>query len=316
MAKIVLGIGASHSPQMSQHWKNWQLMADKDREDPRMNFGELLKKAPPNLERVVNEATWEQRAGAIQAAIAELSNVLDSVRPDVVVMFGDDQHEQFLDDNMPALAIYNGDSFPVIAKHWRAPWMAKEAENWAPTDAEYPNAKALADHLLLSLIDQEFDLARTNHFREDVGIGHAFGFLYRRIWPGTRVPMLPIMVNTYYPPNQPTPKRCYELGQAVKRAVESWESDARVAVIASGGLSHVIVDEEVDEQTLDGLRNKDPQRLWSLPRPRLKGGTSEVLNWVALGGVVESMPMTLLEYIPAYRSLAGTGVGAGFAYWR
>ena len=141
-------------------------------------------------------------------------------------------------------------------------------------------------------------------------------FLYRRVLPGGKLPMVPVMVNTYYPPNQPTPKRCYAFGQAVRKAVESWDSGKRVAIMASGGLSHVVIDEEIDQMTIDGLRNKKPEILWRLPRERLWGGTSEILNWVALAGAVESMELKYLDYVTTYRSPAATGCGMGFAYWQ
>ena len=75
------------------------------------------------------------------------------------------------------------------------------------------------------------------------------------------------------------------------------------------------MDEEVDEMTLDGLQRKDAEQLFRLPRERLFGGTSEILNWVALAGAMEERPFTLVDYVPCYRSLAATGCGAGFAYW-
>ena len=57
----------------------------------------------------------------------------------------------------------------------------------------------------------------------------------------------------------------------------------RVAVMASGGLSHFVVDEEIDRATLKALAEKDVDGLRSLPREKLRSGTSEILNWVALG---------------------------------
>ena len=123
------------------------------------------------------------------------------------------------------------------------------------------------------------------------------------------------MINTYYPPNQPTPKRCYALGQALRRAVESYTGDACVALMASGGLSHVVIDEELDQVIIDAMMNKDRERLCSLPREKLRGGTSEILNWVALAGATEPMEMRLVDYVPTYRSPAGTGCGMAFAYW-
>lgn len=85
--------------------------------------------------------------------------------------------------------------------------------------------------------------------------------------------------------------------------------------MASGGLSHVVIDEEIDQMVIHGLRKKDAETLWQLPRERLWGGTSEILNWVALAGVVQSMELKYLEYVTTYRSPAATGCGMGFAYW-
>ena len=110
--------------------------------------------------------------------------------------------------------------------------------------------------------------------------------------------MVPVMVNTYFPPNQPTPGRCYDLGRCIREAIESWDSDARVAVMASGGLSHFVVDEDIDRRTLKALAEKDADGLRSLPREKLRSGTSEILNWVALGGAAEPMDMTLVDYVP------------------
>jgi hypothetical protein len=85
--------------------------------------------------------------------------------------------------------------------------------------------------------------------------------------------------------------------------------------MASGGLSHVIIDEEIDQWTLDGLQGKDETALRSLPVDRLDLGTSEIRNWIVLGGTAQDKKMQLITYEPCYRSLAGTGCAMGFAYW-
>lgn len=317
MARIVLGLGTSHSPQLSIPAGQWSLLRKKDEDDPRLDYQGLLRRAKPDIEQELPEHKMQARYDACQKAIATLGDLLRRARPDVVVIFGDDQHEQFHDDNMPTFAIYHGKSVPLV-KHSgrnRAAWKEAEEMGWAETAGHYPAGADLADHLIRSLVRDEFDVARCNRLREEIGVGHAFAFLYRRLWPGGTVPIVPVMVNTYYPPNQPTPKRCYTLGQAVRRAVESWNSDLRVAVIASGGLSHMIIDEELDRVTIEALSNQDKERLWSLPREKLRGGTSEILNWVALAGVVEPMEMKLVDYVTTYRSPAGTGCGMAFAYW-
>jgi len=129
---------------------------------------------------------------------------------------------------------------------------------------------------------------------------------------------VPVNVNTGYPPNQPGPKRCYAFGKALRNAVESWDPGKRVAIMASGGLSHVIIDEKLDHMVIDALMENTPEELCSLPIDRLNraAGTMEIRNWVVLGAAMDGLSMTVESYEPCYRSPAGTGVGMGFAYWR
>lgn len=317
MAKVVLGLATSHSPQLSVHVSQWSLLREKDETDPRLHYQALLRRAKPGIEEELKAEILAQRYEACQKGIVALGEALRAANPDIIAIFGDDQHEQFHDDNMPTFAIYQGKSLHVVSHSGRnsAAWKLAEEQGWAKTDREYQAAWELAEHLIRSLTLDEFDVTRCNRLREEVGIGHAFSFLYRRLWPGGRLPMVPVMVNTYYPPNQPTPKRCYALGQAIRRAIESWEAPQRVAIMASGGLSHFVIDEELDRMTLEALRNRDHKRLWLLPREKLCSGTSEILNWVALAGATEQMAMKFLDYVPAYRSPAGTGCGMAFAYW-
>jgi len=317
MADIVIGIGTSHSPQLSVRASDWQVLREKDETDPRLDYQKLLERAKPGLDAELTTEKFRQRDEACLAAVKVLGDALQKSKADVAVIFGDDQHEQFNDENMPTFAIYHGKSLPVVTHTGRSPaaWKHAEERGWAATEREYETEPQLAEHLIRALTDAEFDIARCNKLRPEVGVGHAFSFLYRRVLPGGKLPMVPVMVNTYYPPNQPTPKRCYAFGQAVRKAIESWDSNKRVALMASGGLSHVVIDEEIDAITIDGLKNKKPELLFRLPRERLWGGTSEILNWVALGGAMENRDLKYFEYVTTYRSPAATGCGMGFAYW-
>ena len=98
------------------------------------------------------------------------------------------------------------------------------------------------------------------------------------------VAAVPIFLNTYFPPNQPRPKRCYEFGQAVRKAVEAFPGDERIGVLASGGLSHFLVDEDLDRAILKACADKDAKFLQNVPRNKLHAGSSEILNWVAIAG--------------------------------
>ncbi|HLY64437.1 MAG TPA: extradiol ring-cleavage dioxygenase [Chloroflexota bacterium] len=318
MAEVVLGIGTSHSPQLSVPWQDWQLMREKDETDPRLDYAALVAKAPAGLDAQLTHDVWQQRYDACQQGIKAVGKILKTTPLDAIVIFGDDQHEQFGDENMPAVAIYHGETCSVVHKD-RGPnhpkWMDAEAAQWENKFPEYPAHPNLARHLISSLTEQEFEVTRCSELRPDIGIGHAFSFPYRRVWPECNVPIVPVMVNTYYPPNQPTPRRCYALGQAVRQAVECWEGGQRVAIMGSGGLSHVIIDEDLDKFTLDGILSQDPDKLAAIPRDKLRGGTSEILNWVALCGATQHLKPTLIDYVPTYRSPAATGCGMTFAYW-
>jgi hypothetical protein len=317
MAEIVIGIATSHSPQLSIRAKDWDYLLKKDETDPRLDYPSLLERAKPGLAAELTPERFRERDQACLKAVKDLGDALHKANADVVVVFGDDQQEQFHDDNMPMFAIYHGQSLPVVRHNNLRPaaWKDAEERGWAETAPAYETDHELADYLVYALTEAEFDIARCNKLRAEIGVGHAFSFLYRRVLPGGKVPMVPIMVNTYYPPNQPTPKRCYAFGQAVRRAIESWDSNKRVAIMASGGLSHVVIDEEIDAMVIDALKNKKPEVLFQLPRQRLRGGTSEILNWVALAGAMENRELKYFEYVTTYRSPAATGCGMGFAYW-
>jgi Catalytic LigB subunit of aromatic ring-opening dioxygenase len=317
MAEIVLGMATSHSPQLSIRAKDWDYLLRKDQTDPRLDYPSLVKRAKPGLEAELTPAKFHERDEACLKAVKHVGDALREAKADVVVVLGDDQHEQFHDDNMPMFAIYHGKSLPVVTHTGRNPagWKDAEERGWAATAPEYETDPAFAEHLIRALSAAEFDITRCNKLRPEIGVGHAFSFLYRRVLPGSKMPMVPVMVNTYFPPNQPTPKRCYDFGLALRHAIESWDSEKRVALMASGGLSHVVIDEEIDQMTIEGLKNKKSELLFRLPRERLWGGTSEILNWVAMAGAMEERELKYFEYVTTYRSPAATGCGMGFAYW-
>jgi 3-O-methylgallate 3,4-dioxygenase len=132
------------------------------------------------------------------------------------------------------------------------------------------------------------------------------------------IPSVPIFINTFYPPNQPPASRCAALGSALRRGIESWPSDLRVAVLASGGLTHFVINEEVDRQILDAIRTGDLTEVKALGEPIYQSGTSEVKNWLPLMQAMSDIGFkpNVVDYIPCYRSPAGTGCSMGFAYWQ
>jgi len=163
----------------------------------------------------------------------------------------------------------------------------------------------------------ELDYVRQTPKHEQ-GLPHGFAFVIKRLFDNQPGPVLPVFQNTCYPPNQPTPKRSFALGEAIAEAIKAWDTPARVAIVASGGLSHFVVDEELDRTVLSALERKDAEALKSTPRERLYSAASETLNWIAVGGAMQKtdLKMELLDYVPVYRTPAATGGGWAFARWQ
>lgn len=331
MSQIVFGIGTPHAPQLRLPFEGWLALKQKDETDTRIDFEGLRKAARPDIEDEITETRMRGRYQDCQDNLHALGARLAAAEPDAIVILGDDQREQFQSDNMPMFCVYHGAQVEMVTKgreegrektgsrSWSAPRLRelqRAADEALIGPRQRPAEASLGTHLISALRDADFDVSASDRLRPEAGLGHAFAFLYQHLLPGTEIPIVPVMVNTLFPPNQPTPSRCYALGQALSRAIESWPGDKRIAVIASGGLSHTVIDEALDRHTLAAILDKDEAALKALPREKLRLGTSEILNWVAAAGALESMtPDQIGDYIPAYRTAAGTGCGMGFVTW-
>jgi hypothetical protein len=330
MAKITFGIGTSHSVQMNSSPEAWAAHAARDRSTPGLidaggnerSYADLL--ATADRDRLAPELTLAVRTekfARAQRAVGRLTAALAESRPDVVVIVGDDQKELFRDDCMPAIAMYTGKSLwdhgITEDKLARYPEDVRPSLSVTFSDKpdEYPIAQDLSAHLVESLAVDDFDIAVMSEQPKDRGLGHAYTIARRRLGLPVETPIVPIFLNTYFPPNVPSPARCYALGQALRRGIESWSGDERVAVVASGGLSHFVVLEDLDRTVLDALRTRDTNKLFAIPRRLLRSGNSEILNWIAAAGALENLEMEVVDYLPGYRSEAGTGTGLSYAIW-
>jgi hypothetical protein len=90
-----------------------------------------------------------------------------------------------------------------------------------------------------------------------------------------------------------------------------------VVVVASGGLSHFVVDEDFDHRVLQALAPFDAATLQSLPESWLQGNSAEIKSWLVLAAAMHEagLPLARCDYQPCYRTEAGTGSGMGFATW-
>jgi hypothetical protein len=329
MADIVVGVASSHTPQLSSGVDMWADHAERDRRNPHLlgrdaryhTYEELLSDVPPEVGGQLDRATWDAKYARCQAAIAALAATLGAARPDIAVIIGDDQRELFLDDGIPALACFAGpqiiDHKPPAEEYARIP-AGIRAAYWA-VHQDQPAAHQVQADLSLHLAEQlalaDFDLTLLTRQPHGRTLGHAFTFPRYRLGLDPGTPIVPVFVNTYYPPNVPSAARCYAFGQAIAGAVTSWPGSARVAVIASGGLSHFVIDERLDRAVLDGIAAGDAAALRAIPRAALRSGNSEILNWVTAAGALAGLHATVVDYVPGYRTPAGTGAGMGFAHW-
>jgi len=330
MAELVLGLASSHSPQLSTPPDGWAQRGERDKGNPELigtdgitsNYEDLL--ARTDVSRIAGEIMpekFQKRHEQNQKAIARLAESLSRAKLEVLVMVGDDQQEYLRDDNMPGFCIYWGNE-AKIAGHEPGPSTGNRSlVGYSTEDRAVPIESTLGRHLIEYLVEAEFDVGRSSFLdpsrggRARGGLGHAFGYVYNRLMTDGLIPTVPIMLNTYYPPNQPTPKRCYDLGRALKNAIEAWPKKVRVGILASGGLSHFVVDEELDHLALEGMRQKSLVKLSQLPREKINSGSSEIRNWIVVAGAAEHLDMELVDYVPCYRSPAGTGCAMGFARW-
>ena len=184
----------------------------------------------------------------VEAAFATLRTRLAAARPDVLVIFGDDQLECFDFANFPAFAIYVGDGFEgAVASGQRA---------------KVRGHPELATALLTGLMQRGFDPAFCMEMpKPERGVGHAF-FRPAESLTDLTIPLVPMFLNCYYAP-QPTALRCYQLGRAVRETIDALDGALRVAVVGSGGLWHTprapdaYLDEAFDREILRAMAAGD-----------------------------------------------------------
>ncbi|MES2044667.1 MAG: protocatechuate 3,4-dioxygenase [Pseudomonadota bacterium] len=330
MAAITLGIGTSHGPMMTIAPEQWSARIPFDRSASHWyrgrtyNFDELVtERANEDLAAQIVPAELTRRQRRCRAALTMLAERFDSVAPAQAVIFGNDQREIFRDSINPALAVFTGAEI-VNSMYGEeriaglAPGVSLGISGHIPPEgAVYRGSPAVAEALVASLNTSGFEMTTISAMPHDE-TPHAYGFVYRQVMGDAPVPTVPVIINTFYPPNQPTARRCYELGRAVARAIAALPASAGdFALFASGGLSHFVIDEAFDHQLLDALERGDAAWLTTIDESLLQAGTSEVKSWIALAGAMREagLAMRLIDYVPCYRSEAGTGNAMAFVEW-
>ena len=327
MARLAAAFGSSHSVMLTAQLDDWLTrfresdprMPYYDREGARCTFEDVLARAPADAADRITPTAITERFEAVQAAMARLATEIASTNLDALVIVGDDQHELFHDQHMPSIGIYHGATIRNAPRRQVAPddWYRRAQMGRLEDEREayYPCHQPLALHLIAGLVEREFDVSAVASLADGQYEGHAYSFVHRRYLRGSGLPIVPIFLNTYNPPNQPLPRRCVRLGAALRELVADYPGSLRVGLLASGGLSHFVVEEEMDRAVIEALRRKDLEFLACLDPRRLKAGSSEIRNWIVVGAAAVDLDLTWISYTPAYRTPALTGTGLAFARW-
>ena len=237
---------------------------------------------------VEREGPQCETARFFAAATAEL----EAMRPDLIVMYDTDHLNTFFLDNLPVFAVGVTEAF--------------KGPNDEPRAVPIYTIKSrpdIAAHLRRSAIESDFDLALAQEFTVDHSVVVPLHFMT----PTMRVPVIPIFVSGHVPP-LPSAKRCYDLGVAIKRAIESWPEGLRVVVIGSGSFSLEVFGPRIAPGKSDGVPDPDwAKRVCTLLEQgaiptllneatqdqMLRAGNvgGELLDWIAmLGAVGERRP--------------------------
>jgi len=229
-------------------------------------------------------------------AMRRLGERLQASGADTIVIVGLDHLENYLDHVVAPFIVYTGEQV--------------EGE-FGPYRPRFTVDRKLAEQILYGVLDRDVDVA----WSQRTVLDHSFVVPLHFIEPSCCVPIVPIVVNAYMAP-QPSPRRCAALGRALREVILA--SDRRVAVLASGGMSHYPgtpryphPDFEFDRRLLGSLEQGDGRRLLDLTATDLDAvGNIELRTWMVLMGAIGAdRHATVVNYEPCWHH------GQGVLYW-
>jgi hypothetical protein len=331
MARIVGAFGVSHGPLLTTPPDQWHQRAAVDKRNPRhayrgayYDYPGLLAARNGGFADQLDLETKTKRYNACQAGVAEVARRFAACGANCAIILGNDQHELFKDDFTPAFLVYAGAEIANIypdeeeVELLDTMGLKIALKGHVPEgSAVYPGAPAVAD----ALVAREFDVAISSKLPRpngrDFGIPHAYGFIFRRIMNDAPPPTVPIFANVGETRNQPRLQRMIRFGHALKAAIDELPDNLDVAVFSSGGLTHFTIDEEFDQQVMAAMRAGDEEKLASFPESWFWGNTCETKSWFPMVAAMNDAGrrMDIIDYVPCYRSEAGTGQAMIFASW-
>lgn len=242
----------------------------------------------------------------ITSAFRELGQRLTAVRPDVLIEVSPDHWVNFFIDNLPSVCIGVGET------HEGPPEPFLKDFPWKSISGH----PSLASHIVETALRQDFEPSVSHHLKLD----HGFCIPLWRMGLQSLPRLIPMVINDLEPP-MPSIRRCLAWGKMLSSAIASFPENLRVAVLATGGLSHSIgeptmgeIDEPFDYDCIQVFTSGDEGPLIDFLDTRLAStgnGAHEMRNWVVAHGAAGSRGFDLIDYLP----VPEVYVGCGFASW-
>ena len=312
----LLGLGCSHGPIILTPPEAWHRSRERI-------FGRNPNfQPPPALVNELGDDNGLTQDRIDQQKVVEAFEVmrdrLHEWNPDVVMVIGDDQSENFKQDNLPPFCLYTGDE--VDGYPFRN--IGGSNNSWdaaAETKFTFQCPQRFSKDMRNFLIRDGIDMATSSALKGwDWGLAHAIINPLVYLDPEGKFPLLPLFVNCYgeeagpdYPP-RPTAKRCYEVGQSIRRFLDTRAE--RVAIVASSSWSHSFlahkhncsaIDLETDRRYLDLVREGYGSQLAEVTPEELQdSGDHEILNWIIALGVLGDVPAEIVDVRESHTQLA------------
>ena len=312
MGKIVAGMATSHAFTFVEP-DGWDEFRARNRESLLRRMG----MAPPPNPRIEMEtlAENERRYARVREAHEALRSQLADEKPDALIVIGDDQNENFT-AMLPQIAIFVG----APGKSLRL------GGHFAKGNREYAVHRELAQSLCIRGVEEGFDIAAITEFNPEELKSHAHVQILEAFASSEGIPVVLIFVNAIHVPAI-EPGRCFALGQMIARAIAGRPALERVAICASGGLSHFTagypwkaytgaytygdISEDFDRHAIRLMLAGEGEQLSKLSSADLMShGDIEMRAWITLLGAMGAIPPRLMVYEPFYRAVTGMAVAS------
>jgi len=227
-----------------------------------------------------------------------------AARPDVAVVIFNDHGNSFFLDRVPTFAVGVADRY------------APADEGWGPRKVPaFEGAADMAWHLVDTLVERHFDPMVCREIDVDHGCQVPMELVFGRpeAWP---VKIIPIWVNTIQYPI-PTPQRCWEIGEALRAAIENFPGDERVVILGTGGLSHQLqgrragfLNPEADRDWLDNI-GPAPEKFRAMSREdyveTFGSEGAELIMWLVMRAAMNREVTTRHKHYHVPASMTGAG---------